>query len=346
MKKLFLAVLAVAALAACKKDALVQQQEGTAITFSNAFVDNATRAVVSDNDPTITTTNIESMRVWGFVSRSSGFIFKNTLVTKKNGVWTYSPPQYWFPGHDYYFAAVAPVNDNIEVESASGDSAYYGLGTITFTNDGNTDLLYSATTVSTRGKSVADTYDPVAFTFNHLLSKVRITFANRFEQNQSNIHTLELSDITLSNVPAKASINVAQADWWTTNEWVLAGNPTTSFTFNKIENITNGRAKPSDSVHFLIPTNNVNYKISFKVTYRIGGVAVIDHVEHVTEITGVNFEIGKAYNLKAEIGPENISPDGSLKPIEFSAEVKDWDYGNNYGAGIGVPLPGYDLPLE
>lgn len=332
MKKLFLAVLAVAALAACKKDVLVQQQDGTAIAFGSAFVDNVTRASdpTAVGDPSTTTHTIESMHVWGFMDKPSGYVFRGKEVTKDaDGKWTYSPIQYWFPGHVYYFAAVSPYDDNkVKVEAASED-ALKGLGTITFDNvDGNTDLLYSATTVSTVGKSVNDTYDPVAFTFNHLLSKIKFTFRNGFEAEAN--HFLKVTNIRMA-APKKGSINVAQSDWWSSNEWEIDQNGGTMVLkfgdVNKGESIHPNTSSRSDLMHFVIPTDDtVTYDVAFDVELWLNDVKAIRSTLRTT-ITGVAFEIGKAYNLKAEIGPENISPDGPLKPIEFSAEVKAWEYG-------------------
>jgi hypothetical protein len=46
----------------------------------------------------------------------------------------------------------------------------------------------------------------------------------------------------------------------------------------------------------------------------------------VVTLTGQALKIGKNYNFKTIIGPDNIHPDGPLKPIEFDIiEVKEWE---------------------
>ena len=65
MKKLFVAVLAVAGLAACNTEETVLVQGPAPIAFDGSFVETrATEAV----DPSITTENITAFDVWGFSS--------------------------------------------------------------------------------------------------------------------------------------------------------------------------------------------------------------------------------------------------------------------------------------
>ena len=334
MKKLFLAVLAVAALAACKKDALVQQQEGTAITFANAFVDNATRAAV---DPSTTTDNITEMNVWGFMDQPRGVIFLGQKVTRndKDSPWTYSPLQYWFPGHDYYFAAVSPYDgENVKVTPTYTEDAYNGIGKITFTNvDGSTDLIYSATTVSTKDLKVGEAVEPVKFTFNHLLSKVKFTFTNAFPQW---ITWMEVTDIRME-ATAKGEINLAQEDWWSTNKW---GNysGTTILSYGDVLGgnvIPGGRTAESDKECLLIPREKGSYKIYFNVALYVGDGTVLAHsASLMTKAPGVTLEMGKAYNFHCTIDHTNITGEGALKPIEFEVtEVKDWVDGEGYDGG-------------
>ena len=44
MKKIFIALIAIASVAACNKAEVIETVEGEAIEFSNAFVNNATKA--------------------------------------------------------------------------------------------------------------------------------------------------------------------------------------------------------------------------------------------------------------------------------------------------------------
>lgn len=61
MKKIILATLAAAALVACAKEDVVVASKGEAIGFTNAFVDNTTKAM----DPSLTTTSLKGFKVYG-----------------------------------------------------------------------------------------------------------------------------------------------------------------------------------------------------------------------------------------------------------------------------------------
>ena len=179
MKKIFVAVLAMAGVVACNTVDTLDVPQNPEIRFANAFVENATRANEA-LDPSTTTESLTAFDVWGFMDETQGLVFNQQRVTgSKAEGWSYSPLQYWLPGHTYYFAAVSPVDDaNVKV---NGTPNTYGLGTIEFTNeDGSTDLLYAATSVSTENMKIGQKMAPVNLTFNHLLSKVKFSFTNGF----------------------------------------------------------------------------------------------------------------------------------------------------------------------
>ena len=146
MKKIFYGALALAAVVACNKNVEVSQQSPAAISFDNAFVEIKTRAA---QDPSITTASIDAFDVWGYMDNTAAVVFDAERVTKGENGWSYQNIQYWSPNHNYYFGAIAPVdNDNIVVDTSTADE--YGLGKVTFTNvDGTVDLIYASKKVTT-----------------------------------------------------------------------------------------------------------------------------------------------------------------------------------------------------
>ena len=66
MKKVFIAILAVAAFAACNKAEVVESAPAAAIAFENAFVDNTTKAATD-----ITKDNLNDFGVYGTVAKNS-----------------------------------------------------------------------------------------------------------------------------------------------------------------------------------------------------------------------------------------------------------------------------------
>ena len=335
MKKLFVCALAVGLFTACSQDETISQQSPMQISFDGAFVENATRAAV---DPSITNEDgenpIADFDVWGFMDEASGVVFNREKVTKNGSDWSYANTQYWLPKHTYYFAAVAPAqSNNISVTTPNDETAEFGLGTISFTNvDGGEDLLYAAVAAPiTTGDKIEAQPDPVKFTFNHMLSKVKFTFKNGFTNTNS---TIKISDVTMT-APESGSINVAQADWWTNNHWVLTEGKenakTLEFGNTKGSNDLTLAATKSDECELerlTIPADKTQkYVVKFWVQLYQGDLLAIEG-ERTAEITGVALEIGKAYNFTAELNASNLTDDvteNPLFPITFEVEeVKDW----------------------
>lgn len=178
MKKVFfLGIAAATMLASCSKDETVDVPQGKAIGFSNTFVDNATRSVV---DPSFKKETLPNFAVYGFTQK--GQIFDGVPVSSVDGgtSWTYSPTQYWVEGNQYAFAAIAPASVSVSDAELTGTSvADYKVGmTVSFTNDGKTDLLYAAADPVNADDDFMASPQPVGLTFKHQLSKVKFSFKN------------------------------------------------------------------------------------------------------------------------------------------------------------------------
>jgi hypothetical protein len=118
MKKLFVCALAASMFTACSQDETVSQQSPMQISFANAFVNNATRAVTA-TDPSTTDESLTAFDVWGFMNNPSGVIFEGEDVTGSKGNFSYVNTQYWVANNKYYFAALAPMN--MECNKRVGD---------------------------------------------------------------------------------------------------------------------------------------------------------------------------------------------------------------------------------
>lgn len=328
MKKTFIAVLAIASVVACNKTEVVEIAQSNAIQFENAFVENATRAAV---DPSTTTATLEKFAVYGYMDQPSGVIFDAEEVSKGNAGWTYANTQYWAPNHTYYFGALAPVGTTVNTTGAN----QYGIGTVSFTQPedaGSVDVLYAAATRTT-GATIDAKPEAVKFQFNHLLSKVKFSFTNGFDNDNA---TITVTDIKMV-VPSNGTINLAQADWWSTNQWVL-GEGTAVLNFGNMEtaNVAMGKKSESAKERLTIPTAATQeYVVTFHVALYMGDKVAYES-DLTTTITGAALEIGKAYNFHATLDATNIVPgEGELYPIEFDVtEVKAWVDGNGYDGGV------------
>ena len=173
MKKIFLAVVALAAMTACSNDEFVSVDRAP-INFGEAFVDNATRADYSS-------TQIKHFKVYGTVTGNSKTVnlYNGADVTGDayGEIWTCNQKEYWIPNCEYVFQAV------VDGEISEGKIAYT-IGQDTGSDDVS-DLLYGEANVETDPASTPsgnvvtiDSKPVVEFTFSHLLSKVGFTFEN------------------------------------------------------------------------------------------------------------------------------------------------------------------------
>ena len=303
----------------------METPQGGAITFENAFIDNATRAAV---DPSTTTNTLTAFDVWGFVKEHDGTVFVDQDVTLNGGQWGYEGTQFWAPNQPYYFAALAPMNsENLDHVLATGEAAKLGLGTLTFTNvDGTEDVLYASTNVMSKGLNVPN--ESVKFQFKHLLSKVKFTFKNGFITNNASV---KVTNIKMT-APAAASIDVAQADY--AKAWELE-NAKVTLAFGDVEQLTYGQDAECAAERLTIPaSDSYAYTVTFDIELFMGAQSVYT-VSKTSTVTGVELEMGKAYNFYAEINPENLE----LDVITFDViEVEEWDNAGDVPTHVGTTV--------
>lgn len=213
MKKILFSVLAMAAFAACSTEEQIAAPKGEVIAFGNAFVDNSVRAAEA-TDPSYKTASLTKFNVYGAVNGVN--IFDGDEVSGEVGanVWNFTdsttPKQYWIPGAPYKFVAVVDGSKD-GVTAITPDAA--GLPkTITYTVDGKTDLLCEVVNIN----SAAADQGVVAFTFSHLLSKVKFSVKNTTDAAASN-YRIVLTEAKITNTYAGGTYNV-DADTWTPGE--------------------------------------------------------------------------------------------------------------------------------
>lgn len=317
MKKIFIAVLAVAALASCSKEDTVNVDNGALIGFGKVFVENSTRA----ND--LAAGNFD-FGVYGLVEKDgkSALIFNNQIVAADG---TYSPAQYWIAAAQYYFTAIAPkTNANWSYTTTTAHT-----GTITFNNmtaAANQDLLFAYVKPNVTPEQITTDPGAVCFTFNHMLSRVRFTFTNGFGEG-SNIK-LEVKDVTITD--AYASADLAVADGAPAAAWSNFGT-TFSKNFGQVGGATlatltdEGTTMSASTEHFyLIPANKA-YNVTFTVDLYQAGVK-LDTYSRTATIPATEMKSGMSYDIKTTLTANNTSDDGKLYPIEFKVTgVEGWD---------------------
>ena len=347
MKKIFLMGLATAAmLASCSKDETVEMAQNTrAISFSNAFVDNATRSVV---DPSFTVGTLGNFAVYGFTQ--NGQIFDGVTVSSAdNGsTWTYNPIQYWVKGNQYAFAAIAPASVSVSGETLTGSSvADYKVGmTVSFTNDGKTDLLYAAADNVNADETFMASPQSVGLTFKHQLSKVKFSFKN----NVSGAYNIKVTDVKITDAKSTGTLTVSTAadNAWsnvTGNELELSFGAAGTTDANTADAIVFGNEVETYNEQLMIPTASTeSYNVTFTVELLNGTVSMGTY-NHTATIEGVDLKLGYCYDFAAELNADNIvvdpdDPDAELKPIEFTVnEISRWD-NQDENQTIDIPSSG------
>lgn len=319
MKKTIFTILAVAALAACSKEEVVTVNQET-IAFNNAFVDNATKSV---NDPSFTNNNLfTDFAVYGFVEEA--VLFDGTKVSKDienndlSSVWKYEGTQYWIAGAQYNFNAVAPMTAGGWTKTAADAAST----TLSFENNGTTDLLYA--TAAQEGKVSGN--EKVAFSFRHVLSKVKFSFENAYNATNA---TIKVKDIVITNPHKTANVVLTGETAWsgnaTANDFTLAfgmatdDEATTDAKENAEVAIVYGKTYESQNERFLIPSEEYSYNVTFKVVLLVSGEEIKTYTHNVTaKFAPV---AGNSYDIKAVINASNIDPNNEQEPIEFTVST-------------------------
>ena len=341
MKKTFLAILVAATLVACAKEDVISQNN-EAIGFKQAFVDNSVRSVV---DPSLTAATLTDFAVYGFVE--DAVLFDGTRVAKVGSAneitntelssdWKYEGTQYWIAGAKYNFNAIAPnkTNGGWTETAASKDGV-----TLSFENNGTTDLLY-AKTAEIEGKATGNGL--VAFSFSHVLSKVKFSFVNNYNASNAKI---KVSNIQITDAYQTATVALsASAPAWSAPTGTLNlnfGQATDDQATNDVKESVEvayafGATYESHNELLLIPVagpaetevevdgqkvTKKAYTVTFTVELFIGDAATAVKTYTHTVKVPVTPEAGKCYDIVATITPENIDPEHQQEPIEFTVNT-------------------------
>ena len=306
-KSLYLGARALLTLASCASEETVEAPKGNAIDFGKAFINNSTRG-----GEVLDMTTLKSFNVYGYMGDMSGVIFNSELVKLAEGKWTYDALQYWTPGQKYAFAAIAPM-DGVTFTAPTAFPASGEFGTIAYNTDGTKDLIYAAQYAT--GKESGNT--PVAFTFNHLLSRVKLTFNKTMTNPQG---SMTISNVKISGVYNDGRIALPATSWTVGDAATATGER--AYTMANAGVAAKGASTGSD-VYFFIPTTGHKYTITFTVEQKIGNVVVSTSTK-TAEIT-LDMQRGCSYNLTANLNELNM-PQNTPEPIEFTVTaVEDWE---------------------
>lgn len=298
MKKLFLMLVAAAAVASCSKDYTIVADQGEAIAF-NSFVENSTRATDPSYGGAQGQVALTQFKLWGAVKDSNGTpvaIYADDTVTgtvgtnivdgKETKVWNCTTKtQYWITDAKYNFAALV----NAGTVTLGNDLL---PATVEFAADGSTDLLYARSEEDIVGK--ASNNAPVNFNFAHLLSKVYIGVTNSSADATGYSFLVKNIKINAPKTDGKYYIQdvVENSETITAGTWKATAD---NYTFDNIS--VTGATAECNAEQLLIPGAAV---VSFDVDIICNG-ATITTKSYSHDVT---LQAGNAYrfNIITSIG--------------------------------------------
>lgn len=314
--------------ASCSNDEVVNvAPQSGAIGFSS-FVNNSTRA--TDADAFGSGKEPGNMKVYALTKYSDNSVrsvFDTedfVTVTKEGEKWTYSPLRYWIAGNTYTFAAIAPadaegVTVNLPKEEEDKVMKYGGISSISFSNNGETDLLYDEEELT---EGVAASRGAVAYTLGHLLSRVRFKFENGINEKYS----LKIKDVKISDATKAATYDPASKEWT-----VADGNVDQEFQFTiSSDAFTNEGKAVSDNKYVISAKKAHTATFSLQLIETATGIPVGGADNWITHkdvtLPEIDFTPGWSYTYSATITSDNINTDPdhpTLNPIEFKVTKVD-----------------------
>ena len=331
-KKFFMGIAAMAALTlvSCSSDDLNSLSDNfsknEAISFDgylgrSAVAVNGSRGSELDKDALQNST--EGFGVFGNYNSTGGQIFGANLFNNQqvkysstDNKWTYDPVQYWLPQGHIDFLAYAPYDSKYNNQVTKDNQKLEFI--VSSTIKDQKDLLWANATNQTKANK------PVTFTFKHALAKIGYTV----KTNVVGTTTITLNKITLAGSttdPAtgafytKGTIDLSKENK-ATDLWTNFGSKQYFTWFNGTQQLT-GSSVPNSDYLFVIPqdfsdaaSDDLYVIVDYTINYNTGAAATM--TSQVSSKITKKFEQGKAYTINLTIG---------LTPIEFNAEVTDWE---------------------
>lgn len=289
MKKLFIAAMAVAAMASCAQEEVILNNN-KAIEFGDAFVNNATKAIYE------TANDITGFTVWGNVkgegvSTPVALYGETGATVERRGAalgvaWSCSEIRYWTPVCDYNFVAIAN-GTAAEVVNGVPTKIAYTVNTVD-----PADLIYGATTAATDVNCTPTPGAVVNFTMHHLLSRIKLSFLNSVAGGD---YTYEITGVKVTTW--EKGIHTIGAE----TPWAQDGTTSAVLNFNDVPDLTNIATATLVGDKLVIPGSAVT--LEFAYNEKLNGTTF--RKATVTKTAVVVPEQNYSYNITVEFSKEN-----------------------------------------
>ena len=298
MKKIFIAMMAMAAFAACATEDTIVTPKGNAIAFGDAFVDNTTKVIYEGGAvPT-------EFKVWGNVAgkvaqdETQSFVAlygKDGAIVEGSGVnklYTCRVTRYWTPSCDFNFAAIV---------NGSAKTVVDGMPTvISYTAEGDNDLLYASATAATDEQGTpsgagtttieGETTPVVAFTFKHLLSRIAFKFTVAASLNED--YSYDVTDVKVAG--AFATGECTPAGVWSAQD----GTMVDPLTFGNVTEVATAGSS-AEGAYVIIP-GTPTLTITFNAVCKLNGDTIKTY-NYTKTVDTQEFSANHAYTFVAEL---------------------------------------------
>lgn len=326
-KSLFVLGVAVAALASCTQNEVLEVAENRAIGF-NAFVNNQTKAVTP-----VTAITSSQFYVFGeYATTTNPWTKQGSAFNNETGDATY----YWEPNKTYRFGAYA--NGVLgQLGNASFDAANSTLKFTGYTPE-DLDLVAAVSAdIDSQDATQATNANNVSLTFKHMLSQVKLTFTT----DASSTYLLTISNVSISNAVSTADGTLVSSTGTPTWDNSTATDGYTYEEFNEGGQLVSKNA-PVDQVKLVIPQNNTdNITVTFTATVKAEGTGTTTFTAKLGHtLTDANtWKPGYCYNYTAEVKLKDVLDNLGENdvPILFNPSVDGWETEQNVPV---TPIPG------
>ena len=296
-----------------------------AIEFTEPVLNNMSR----NSAPTFP---FDSFNVYAFTNDAQHYIYDGAEVKRSaNGDWVCDQHEYWYPGHTYWFSAIAPVESTAITFTpvSEGTAPYYGGGTLRYqvsTDSASVDLLY-AFKKETTPATIPGNVPAVDFEFNHLLAQVTFTFYNELGNPH---YFINVPSITLGNLYSEGVIDLNSPD----PQWERSGYGTFWTGAGRADIIKVNQPKTSAPVYLLpVQFSGGIIQLQTHLFYIYNpddteGFEFSPVKTFTVDFPEIDLKPGHSYNLIAHLNRDNVDgPEEELTPISFEIEDRSWRYG-------------------
>lgn len=307
-KSLFVLGVAVAALASCTQNEVVDIAESNVIKF-DAFVGNSTKAVTEvDND------NIKAFHVYGTKGGSTDGFFNGDQVYESGtpDVWIYDNLKTWEASQTYTFAAYS--NGGVKGSANTTSTVAWNGTSLTIDNyNAGTEQKDLLVSIASNAGAVASQNAPVQFSFKHALALIKFTIKSDLGDGNN---AVTISDFTVTGIKPTADLS------YSINNGIVWSNYDGTNDLQDVNGFTTTSSEPGESDSFAVIPGGTNVSFTVSFNAKIGDDSSIPTKTLNANISNQNWTAGYRYNYVATI------TGADMDVITFAdPEVTSWENG-------------------